>query len=282
MERRDFLRYSISASGLLIGPHAACADHPVLVSAERALREGKLHLGPFALRAGSAGEPYSLQTYADLRSYLRAEVRHGERAHWDDAMNRPVERAEVVVVQGKGEGRVPYGQEFGQEWSMMIERVPDVPAQWCSLWQHHQSGDHPSVRIGVNPPFTMAWDTEGRRGLSILTRSSSNARLRTSGYIPPRLLYTDPEYPLGRWVHWRGQFCYGWREGAQVRLWRDNRQVVAGREEVTLGYEWDAGPQLGVYAQFGIYRADRTRGGALVEPMIVHYRDYNMSVGKNE
>lgn len=234
------------------------------------------------MRAGSAGRPYSLQAYTDRRSYLRAEVRHGDCASWDLARNRPVERAEVVAVQGKGIGRVPYGVEFCQEWSMMIERAPEVPAQWCSLWQHHQSGDHPSVRIGVNPPFTLAWDTEGRRGLSILARASSSGLLRPSGYIPSKVLHADPEYPLGRWVHWKGLFRYNWQNGALVRIWRDGKVIVDETGDTSLGYEWDAGPGLGVYAQFGVYRANQSRQGGLLEPMIVHYRNFNMSLGRHE
>ncbi|WP_408590480.1 heparin lyase I family protein [Novosphingobium sp.] len=274
------------APGILTGRGSDASAQAIatgLLPAQLALRAGVLNLGPFPLRDASCGKDYSIQTLFGGRRYLRMEVRSGDNASWDKAGHRPVDRAEVVARAGPI-GVIAYGQEFWQEWSMLIEDGEPITSNWCLLWQNHQLAEHPRIKVGVNPPFCFALHTEGEPGLVVLTRHAAMADVQPNGYIKPTKVYVDPAYPRGKWVKWRCRVRYGWQNDALLQIWRDDVLVVdLTQPGFGLGYEWDSDGGHGAYAQFGIYRATGlpTNPAEAVSEhrLAVHYRDYNLTVG---
>lgn len=189
---------------------------------------------------------------------LRFQAKKGVRASWDVMYGSAVDRVELVADRAS---RVTYGQAFRWSFRLYVPRETRIEGDWFLLAQLHQTGDHPHITRGVNPPFSVCWNTEGLRGLSVLSRSSSVAHLPKNGYVKPFLVFNDPAFPRDAWVRLQFDLLFDWSGDAAASVRIDGTEVArfAG-PDFSLGYEWDAGATGGVYPQFGIYRASAIPG----------------------
>lgn len=278
ISRRDFglaassLALMSSRSGRVLASDAS--------SAYQDLVNGRLKIGRSVLANASAGRPYSIREIDGRLDRLRFEVRTGDRAPWDEGHGAFVDRSEVFA--GQASSRVPYGRPFWWRFDMFVEGGPAISGDWCVLAQLHQSAVHPE-RKGVNPPFSICWHTEGRKGLSILTRSAATSST-IRDYISPRVVYLDADFPRGTWVNLSIQATFNWTGNAQLQVWRNDKRIVdLSDDRFKLGYEWDAGKQHGVYCQFGIYRASAADGNPWktpdANPMVVRFANFNFGTG---
>lgn len=263
-----------------VAPSSMDAGASPWVDAVPDIASGKVFVGPYRLKNGSASQPYSINRIGDSNRRLRFEVRTGDRASWDFWHGAYVDRSEVYA--GDASSRVAYGSKFWWTFSMLVEDGAPLTGDWCVIGQLHQSAVHPRG-YGANPPFAFSWHSNGSQGLSILTRASSLAQA-TARYVRPERVYVDDQFPRGVWVKWWLELRFDWRGDALLKVWRDDHLVVnRSGSSFAMGYEWDAGPDNGVYCQFGIYRASAARGNPWRQPdaapMAVQYADFDFGLG---
>lgn len=216
---------------------------------------------PFSLTTPSVADRVRLR---DGNLTQQFTIQAGDRSPWDVAHGSFVDRLELVA--DPAQFRVPYGTEFEWKFWMLVGSDVGLNGDWQVLAQIHHLALPPSG-VGVNPPFAICWNTEGRRGLSVLCRSATASSLLPSGYVQPVVLYSEPEFPQNRWVEIGISLVFSWRGNARAAISRDCKEVAqASGPDFSLGYDWDDNPGGGLYPQFGIYRASALPGNPWKNP----------------